>query len=98
MPDATNRRTELLDAIRSEPGDWTTGMALRVQQAGGWGCNRSVAREDLRHLAKTGLLIEHGPDEARFYRLNQIRDPRLGHGWQTPAVTDNRVKHRPRRR
>lgn len=97
MSDAARRR-ELLEAIRSRPGDWTTGQVRRFYQDNGWGPNRSVARADLRRLAEDGLLLEIGPDDARVYRLNSARDPRLGHGWQTPDVAANRTKHRPRRR
>ncbi|WP_406157687.1 hypothetical protein [Streptomyces canus] len=92
------RRRELLEAIRAAPGDWTTGQVRKLYEANGWGPNRSVARADLRHLTEDGLLLEIGAENARSYRLNAARDPRLGHGWQTPADALNRAKHRPRRR
>ncbi|MGW3110522.1 hypothetical protein [Streptomyces sp. NPDC001091] len=100
MPNATDRarRQELLDAIRAAPGDWTTGQVNRLYVANGWDCNRSAARADLRRLTADGLLTEHGPENERVYRLNTSRDARLGHGWQTPAATPNRTKHRPSRR
>ncbi|CUW29657.1 MULTISPECIES: hypothetical protein [Streptomyces] len=100
MSDAAGRarRQELLEAIRAQPGDWTTGMALRWYRANGWPVTRTVARADLGRLVADGLLLALGPENARFYRLNPARDPRLGHGWQTPANTPGRVKHRPRRR
>ncbi|MEU9400596.1 hypothetical protein [Streptomyces sp. NPDC048242] len=101
MADTTTdraRRQELLDAMRAQPGDWTTGTVVRFHTANGWGCLRSVARTDLRRLVADGLVTEHGPQNGRVYRLNLTRDPRLGHGWQTPAQTPNRATHRPSRR
>ncbi|MFJ4322211.1 hypothetical protein ACIP3A_03695 [Streptomyces tricolor] len=100
MSDAIGRarRQELLQAIRAQPGDWTAGMAVRWYRANGWDVTRTVARADLGRLAAGGLLLALGPDNGRFYRLNTALDPRLGHGWQTPANAPNRVKHRPRRR
>lgn len=95
---ARARRAELLEAIRSAPGEWTTGMVRRLYQSSGWGPNRSVARADLMRLVEAGHLIQDGPENARVYRLNTARDTRLGHGWQTPTNTPNRVKHRPSRR
>ncbi|MGW4300380.1 hypothetical protein ACWEHT_11445 [Streptomyces sp. NPDC004646] len=92
------RRQELLDAIRARPSDWTTGMVIRFYLANGWPPSRTVARRDLRRLVTDGLLTEHGPENGRVYRLNPDRDSRLGHGWQTPAPTPNRTKHRPSRR
>jgi len=80
MADAAGRarRQELLETMRAEPGDWPTGRVRRFYQANGWGPNRSVARRDLRLLTASGLLLELSPDNARVYRLNHARDPRLG--------------------
>ncbi|MFF9279565.1 hypothetical protein [Streptomyces griseosporeus] len=90
---ARARRGELLEAIRAEPGDWTTGRAVRWQKAAGWGCNRSTARADLSQLATEGWLIASGPDNDRVYRLNYARAQWLGHHWHTPAA--RRSKRRP---
>ncbi|MYS44074.1 hypothetical protein GTY23_23145 [Streptomyces sp. SID5998] len=92
------RRQELLEAMRAQPGDWTTGMVRRLYQANGWGPNRSVARSDLRLLTEAGLVLEFGPDNGRVYRLNHARDPSSGHGWQVPVPTPYRIRHRPHRR
>ena len=66
--DALNqRRRNLLDTIREQPGTWKAGAVMRLYQANGWGCNRSTARHDLQFLARQGFLTEHGPDNDRWY-------------------------------
>ncbi|WP_073946486.1 hypothetical protein [Streptomyces kebangsaanensis] len=82
-PAARARRRFLLNAIRQELGDWPTDRARRLYQANGWGCTRDLPRRDLRWLAGQRLLIEHGPKNARVYRLKHA------HGRQTPTAIPN---------
>ncbi|MEU1496102.1 hypothetical protein [Streptomyces sp. NPDC005732] len=83
---ARARRTELLDAMRRSPDQWTTGRVTAFYRANGWGCNRNVARQDLRFLTERGQLREHGPENDRAY------SPILTDGWQAP--TSSGRKHR----
>jgi hypothetical protein len=66
--DALNqRRRNLYDTIRDQPGEWKAGAVMRLYRANGWGCNRATARHDLQFLERRGLLVGHGPDNDRRY-------------------------------
>lgn len=66
------RRRELLAEIE-RLGHITTGQAHRFYRATGYGPCRTTARKDLQVLARDGVLIEHGPDNGRTYRLNHAK-------------------------
>ena len=61
------RRRNLLTVIREQGGVWRTGDVVRLYRAQGWGCCRSTARGDLQYLARQGFLVEHGPEDGRWY-------------------------------
>lgn len=66
----TGRREQLLDAIRTWPGQWTTTRVMAVYRAQGLqDPNRSTARGDLQALTKRGHLVVCGPENARYYLL-----------------------------
>lgn len=67
------RRRELLAETRRIGGRITTGQAHAFYQATGYGPCRTTARKDLQALARTGRLIEHGPDNGRTYHLNHAK-------------------------
>lgn len=66
------RRRELLAEIE-RTGHITTGQAQAFYRATGYGPCRTNARKDLKALVGDGVLIEHGPDNERSYRLNGAR-------------------------
>lgn len=70
------RRRELLAEIERTDGRITTGQAHRFYRATGYGPCRTTARKDLQALARDGVLIEHGPDNGRTYRLNTAKGGR----------------------
>lgn len=61
------RRHNLITTIRTQGGVWRAGDVMSLYRANGWGCNRSTARYDLQYLARHGLLVEHGPENDRWY-------------------------------
>ncbi|MEV0525988.1 hypothetical protein AB0I66_21365 [Streptomyces sp. NPDC050439] len=66
----TGRLAQLLNAIRTWPGQWTTTRAMAVYRAQGLQePNRSTARGDLQALAEAGHLVCCGPENARYYLL-----------------------------
>ncbi len=80
-PGPTGRVAQLLDAIRTHGGRWTTTRAARmyrdnVRSLGGmqWSQVRTVARGDLRDLAAWGHLIRHEEPGRQFYTLKTRED------------------------
>lgn len=67
------RHQALLAETRRIGGHITTGQAHRFYRATGYGPCRTTARKDLQALARDGVLIEHGPDNGRGYRLNHVK-------------------------
>lgn len=78
----TGRAAQLLDAIRTRPGTWTTAKAFEVYRllpahAGmPLGQIRSFARGDLRDLATWGHLTVSEASGRREYRLTTRKDVR----------------------
>ena len=72
-PVERTRRRELLAETRRIGGHITTGQAHRFYRATGYGPCRTTARKDLQALARGGVLIEHGPDNERAYRINTAK-------------------------
>lgn len=70
MSAAWDRRTRLLAALREQVGPIRTGQVMQLYRANGWGPSRTTARRDLQHLARQGVLNEHGDDSDRWYTLN----------------------------
>lgn len=63
-----HRRTVLAAAIEREGGEWTTGRVQRTYQAAGLDVPlRKTWRDDLAHLARTGLLTLRGDQPDRRY-------------------------------
>lgn len=58
-------------SARDWRGQWTTRRTQHLYQArygpGDW---RRKARADLDALAQQGLLVEHGPENARYFTFN----------------------------
>lgn len=63
------RRRRLLAEIHTLGGHITTGQVHRFYRATGFGPCRTTARKDLQALARDGVLIQRGPDNARTYTL-----------------------------
>ncbi|MFE0137664.1 hypothetical protein ACFWY6_39825 [Streptomyces sp. NPDC059037] len=82
-PRLTGRLAQLLDAIRTHRGEWTTkrvqdlyrGTPLAPPNAPA-GRLRAVARGDLRDLHAWGHLVEHDEKGRHFYTLSTRKDGR----------------------
>lgn len=79
----SGRLAHLLAAIREQRGEWTTKRVLALYRRLGLEPNgmrythlRSVARGDLRDLARMGHLVQGADPSRRFYTLNARKDPR----------------------
>ena len=79
----TGRLSHLLAAIRTQRGEWTTKRALALYrrislQPDGmsYAHLRSVARGDLRDLARMGHLVQGAEPNRLFYTLNTRKDQR----------------------
>jgi hypothetical protein len=79
----TGRPAALLEAIRTQRGEWTTKRVLalyrRLSLAPGdmrHAHLRSVARGDLRDLAAWGWLVRHDEPSRLHYTLNSRKDVR----------------------
>lgn len=70
------RLAQLLDAIRSRPGKWTTGLVQGVRRATGGPVQRGTARRDLEELHRRGHLAKHGAGDGRYYTLRRREEPR----------------------
>ncbi|MFD7978853.1 hypothetical protein [Streptomyces sp. NPDC059071] len=70
---APRRRALLLAAIRDFQGEWTTSRVQRLYRYHGYAVPmRKTCRDDLAQLERQGLLIVHGPENARRYTLNHV--------------------------
>lgn len=77
----TGRLAHLLAAIRTQRGEWTTKRVLalyrrlRLEPDGmRYTHLRSVARSDLRDLARMGHLVQHGEPNNLRHTLNTQKD------------------------
>jgi hypothetical protein len=82
-PGPTGRVAQLLDAIRTAQGHWTTVTAYRFYRDHLRGLDhipntqlRAVARGDLRDLAAWGHLLRHEQTGRQYYTLNSRKDGR----------------------
>lgn len=71
MSTAWQRRHRLLNAISAQPCEVRTGEVMALYRAHGWGPSRTTARRDLQYLARHGQLVEHGPEDDRWYTLRK---------------------------
>lgn len=69
MADEQTRRRALLHEIRRTGGAWTSGMAWAFYRNQQLAPCRNTARLDLAYLARSGLLVQRGRDDARTYTL-----------------------------
>ncbi len=65
------RLADLLDLIRSQPGQWTAGRLHRRRRTSGGPVQRGTARRDLAELWRRGHLVQRGPKDGRFYELRE---------------------------
>ena len=70
------RLAQLLDTIRTHGVRWTAGRVQNLRRLTGGSVQRGTARRDLAELYRRGHLIQHGPDDGRFYTLNSRKDVR----------------------
>jgi hypothetical protein len=82
-PGPTGRVAQLLDAIRTGRGRWTTVRAAQFYRDNGieppgaqWSRTRTVARGDLRDLAVWGHLTRHEEPGRQYYTLKTRKDVR----------------------
>ncbi|APY88222.1 hypothetical protein DCW30_05610 [Streptomyces alfalfae] len=77
-PDSSRERRleQLLDAIRTHGGKWTTRQVQETRRRKGEAPQRGTARRDLAELARRGHLVEHGPADGRYYLLATRKDGR----------------------
>jgi hypothetical protein len=74
-PGPAGRVAQLLDAIRTQRGEWTTRKVQQVYRAGGsTEPLRATARTDLRILHAMGHLVQHETGGRRFYTLKTTKD------------------------
>ncbi|KWT61868.1 hypothetical protein ADL21_11340 [Streptomyces albus subsp. albus] len=67
MPELNARRAALLDTIRRQTGEWTTGRVQRLYRTRGIAPLRATARDDLHFLARAGFLMLHESPGRRFF-------------------------------
>ncbi|MFF7130330.1 hypothetical protein [Streptomyces sp. NPDC008240] len=71
------RQAQLLDAICTEQGEWTTRRVQDFYRAlNNPAPLRTTARKDLRALHVTGHLVQNDDNGRRFYTLNTRKDVR----------------------
>ncbi|MCG0066259.1 hypothetical protein L0F81_23705 [Streptomyces tricolor] len=82
-PGPTGRVAQLLDAIRTAPGRWTTATAYRFYRDRFRSLDhipntqlRAIARGDLRDLAAWGHLIRHEEPGRIYFTLKTRKDAR----------------------
>lgn len=63
------RLAQLLDTIRTHGVRWTAGRVQNLRRLTGGQVQRGTARRDLAELHRRGHLIQHGPEDGRFYTL-----------------------------
>jgi len=68
------RLAQLLDAIRTHGGRWTSGRVQDLRRLTGGAPCRTTARRDLITLTDRGHLVQRGPDNDRFYTLRTRKD------------------------
>jgi hypothetical protein len=74
-PGPAGRVAQLLDAIRTQRGEWTTRKVQQVYGAfGDTEPLRATARTDLRILHAMGHLVQHEDNGRRFYTLKTTKD------------------------
>lgn len=73
-PSREARLAQLLDSIRTHRGAWPVGRVVDLRRFTGGPTQRSTARGDLAELHRRGHLIQHGPDDGRFYTLKTRKD------------------------
>jgi len=80
-PGPTGRVAQLLDAIRTGRGRWTTVRAAQFYRDNGieppgaqWSRTRTVARGDLRDLTVWGHLLRHEEPGRQYYTLKTKKD------------------------
>lgn len=65
---ARSRQDVLLDAVRSQRGQWTTQRARRFYQRKGYRVSfRGTVRRDLHDLVRRGALVQHDEQPGRRY-------------------------------
>jgi hypothetical protein len=70
-----DRLAQLLDTIRTHPGHrWTAGRLHELRRLSGGPVQRGTARRDLVELARRGHLVQHGPDDGRYFVLKTRKD------------------------
>lgn len=79
----TGRVAHLLNAIRTQRGEWTTKRVLTLYRRlslgprdAGYARQRSAARGDLRDLCAWGYLVCHDEPGRLHYTLNTRKDAR----------------------
>ncbi|MEU2730065.1 hypothetical protein ABZ650_20345 [Streptomyces griseoviridis] len=70
------RLAQLLDAIRTWGGRWSSGSVQQLRRATGGPVQRGTARRDLIELTRRGHLAQHGPADGRYYTLKTRKDGR----------------------
>lgn len=68
---SARRRERLLEVIRRQGGEWTTGRVMTHYRRTGVAPGRTTARDDLNHLARHGQLDTHDERDCRVYTLPQ---------------------------
>ncbi|MBM7088087.1 hypothetical protein JTP67_05875 [Streptomyces sp. S12] len=68
------RLAQLLDAIRTHGGRWTSGRVQDLRRLTGEAPCRTTARRDLHTLTARGHLQADGPDNGRYFILRTRKD------------------------
>ncbi|MEV0691816.1 hypothetical protein [Streptomyces sp. NPDC050388] len=68
------RLAQLLDAIRTHGGKWSTRSVQDLCRTTGGRVQRGTARRDLAELHRRGHLAQHGAGDGRFYTLKTRKD------------------------
>lgn len=68
------RLAQLLDIIRTHGRRWSAGRVQNLRRLTGGPTQRGTARRDLAELARRGHLVQHGPDDGRWYSLKTRKD------------------------
>lgn len=63
------RLNQLLDAIRTHGGKWSTRQVQEIRRLSNGPTQRGTARRDLAELARRGHLHQHGAGDGRYYTL-----------------------------
>jgi hypothetical protein len=68
------RLAQLLDAIRTHGGRWTSGRVQELRHLTSGATQRGTASRDLQELARRGHLAQHGPADGRYFTLRTRKD------------------------